>query len=54
MKTYLIEWAENTGIIKRLELEVFAHNMPIIRLNRKLGFVEEGRRRNAYFQDGEL
>ena len=49
---HLVEWAEETGILRRLELEVFAHNENAIRLYRKFGFVEEGRRKRAYFQHG--
>ncbi len=54
LKQHLIEWAQNTDIIHRLETEVYAHNEPIIHLNRKLGFVEEGRRQHAYFQHGQF
>ena len=54
LKRHLIEWAKSTGIIKRLEMEVYAHNIPNIRLNSKLGFVEEGRRQKAYFQHGQF
>jgi RimJ/RimL family protein N-acetyltransferase len=54
LKLYLIEWAKGTGIIKRLEAEIYAHNAPNIHLHQKLGFVEEGRRRNAYFQHGRF
>ena len=50
----LIEWAEGTDIIRRLELEVYAHNAPALHLYRKFGFVEEGRRRSAYFQHGRF
>ena len=50
----LIEWAEGTGIVRRLELEVYAHNDPAIHLYRKFGFVEEGRRRQAFFQQGRF
>ena len=54
LKSHLIEWATGTNIIKRLEMEVYAHNTPNIHLNRKLGFVEEGRRQKAYFQHGQF
>ena len=50
----LIEWAESTGIIRRLELEVYAHNDPAIHLYRKFGFIEEGCRRQAFFQHGSF
>lgn len=48
----LVAWAESTGILRRLELEVYAHNAPAIHLYRKYGFVEEGRRQRGYFQHG--
>jgi len=48
----LVEWAEASDVIRRLELEVYAHNAPALHLYRKFGFVEEGRRRKAYFQHG--
>jgi len=46
----LVEWAEGTGIIRRLELEVYAHNAPAIYLYHKFGFVEEGYRQRAFVQ----
>lgn len=42
-----LNWARAAGITK-VELEVFPHNAPAIALYRKLGFEEEGRRRNLY------
>jgi len=42
-----LRWARGAGITK-VELEVFPHNAPAIALYRKLGFEEEGRRRNLY------
>jgi RimJ/RimL family protein N-acetyltransferase len=42
-----LSWARAAGITK-VELEVFPHNAPAIALYRKLGFEEEGRRRNLY------
>ena len=50
--TRLIEWAEANAVIRRVELEVYAHNAPALHLYRKFGFAEEGRRRRAYFQHG--
>lgn len=50
---HLIEWAKGTGI-KRLELEVYAHNAPAIHLYRKFDFVEEGKREDAFFQHGRF
>ncbi len=38
--------------ITRIDLEVFASNTPALALYRKMGFVEEGRKRRARFLDG--
>lgn len=48
-----IEWARGTGILTRIELHVFARNAVAIALYESLGFVVEGRRRNAVIRDGE-
>jgi RimJ/RimL family protein N-acetyltransferase len=40
----LLEWAEKNPLIEKVGLEVFSVNDRAIRLYRKLGFVEEGRR----------
>ena len=48
-----IEWAKNTGTVKRIELAAFARNTIAIQLYEKFGFVLEGRRRKAGFRDGE-
>jgi len=50
----LVEWAEGTDILRRLELEVYAHNAPALHLYHQFGFVEEGRRQQAYFQGGRF
>jgi len=50
----LVEWAEDTEIIRRLELEVYAHNAPALHLYQKFGFAEEGRRQRGYFQHGRF
>ncbi|MEK6275562.1 MAG: GNAT family protein [Actinomycetota bacterium] len=42
-----VKWARGSGVTK-LELHVFPHNEPAIALYRKLGFVDEGRRRRHY------
>lgn len=51
---HLIAWAQDADILNRLELEVYAHSAPAIHLYRKFGFVEEGKRLNAYFQHGRF
>jgi putative acetyltransferase len=48
-----IEWARGTGVLTRLQLQVFARNAPAIHLYQKLGFQIEGSRRNAILRDGE-
>jgi RimJ/RimL family protein N-acetyltransferase len=40
----LIDWAEANPLIEKIGLAVFANNEAAIRLYRKLGFMEEGRR----------
>ena len=48
----VIEWAQGTGTVKRIELYVYAHNQAAIHLYQKFGFEIEGRRRKAIYQDG--
>lgn len=48
-----ITWAKQTGIVTRIELQVYARNEPAIILYKKFGFEVEGRRRRVIFQDGE-
>ncbi len=52
MMQYLMTWAQNTGIIRRMELEVFTHNARAIHVYQKLGFVIEGTKHQAYLRDG--
>lgn len=52
MMQSLIDWAKNTGFIKRMELEVFAHNQRAFHVYQKLGFKVEGQKHSAYFRDG--
>jgi RimJ/RimL family protein N-acetyltransferase len=42
-----VEWARPAGVHK-LELHVFPHNEPAIRLYERFGFVREGLRRGHY------
>ena len=48
-----IEWARRSGVVKRIELSVFARNQRAIHLYEKFGFQVEGRRRKSIYQDGE-
>lgn len=48
-----ITWAKETGVVKRIQLEVTAGNAPGIHLYEKVGFVKEGLRRRGMFKYGE-
>jgi RimJ/RimL family protein N-acetyltransferase len=48
-----VEWGEEAGI-EKLELHVFPHNEPAIRLYEQFGFEQEGFRRRHYRRGGEL
>ena len=47
-----VEWARPAGV-RKLELHVFPHNEPAIRLYERFGFVREGVRRGHYRRRGE-
>lgn len=47
-----VAWARASGVVERVELEVFAGNARAIHVYRKFGFEEEGRKRRAYLRDG--
>jgi RimJ/RimL family protein N-acetyltransferase len=47
------EWAREAGV-RKLELHVFPHNVPAIRLYEKLGYEREGLRRGHYRRGDEL
>lgn len=53
LMTEAVAWAKQTGLITRIELQVYARNEPAIRLYREFGFEVEGRRRRVIFQEGE-
>jgi RimJ/RimL family protein N-acetyltransferase len=48
-----VEWAEEAGI-EKLELHVFPHNEPAIRLYEEFGFEREGLRRAHYRRGSEV
>jgi RimJ/RimL family protein N-acetyltransferase len=48
-----VEWARESGIDK-LELHVFPHNEPAIKLYEQFGFEREGLRRNHFRRSGRL
>ncbi len=41
--SYLIDWARQTGMIRKINLHVRVDNLPAIHLYEKYGFVHEGR-----------
>jgi L-phenylalanine/L-methionine N-acetyltransferase len=47
-----VEWARR-GRVRKLELHVFPHNEPAIRLYESFGFVREGYRKQHYLRGGE-
>lgn len=47
----MIDWARTNPVIRRIELDVFTHNLPAIHLYLKYGFEIEGRKRCAYFKE---
>jgi RimJ/RimL family protein N-acetyltransferase len=47
-----LDWARSGGVVRRIELGVFAENERAIRLYRRLGFEVEGRRRDAIYRGG--
>jgi len=49
----LIDLADNWLMLYRLELEVYPDNEPALRLYRRFGFQEEGRKRAGAVRDGE-
>jgi RimJ/RimL family protein N-acetyltransferase len=52
LMTNFIDWARETGFIKRIELMVFERNEIAIHLYQKFGFEIEGKHRKAIFRDG--
>jgi len=48
-----VDWARGTGVLRRLQLDVFCRNEPAIALYGKFGFEVEGRRRQAVCKEGE-
>lgn len=49
----LCRWAFDTLNLNRLELSVWAYNERAARVYEKVGFVHEGRRREAWYWEGE-
>ncbi len=51
---YLISWARNSGIIRKINLKVRTDNTPGIKLYKKLGFLEEGLIKRDFLIDGQF
>jgi RimJ/RimL family protein N-acetyltransferase len=49
-----IDWAQQGGVVRRMELFVFSGNTGAIRLYQRLGFEVEGALRRAVYRDGEF
>ena len=52
--SYLIEWASQTGVIRKINLRVRVDNFPAIHLYQKFGFVYEGRRTREFYLHGQF
>ena len=50
---YAVDWARRSGVITRIELQVFTSNTVAINLYQKHGFEIEGRGRKAVFREGK-
>ena len=51
----VIEWAQASGILRRLQLTVQTRNRAAVHLYQKYGFIIEGRQeRGAYIEEGEF
>lgn len=50
----LIQWVRMNPALHRLDLEVYTYNQRAIHVYKKLGFQEEGIRKEAYFKDGRF
>ncbi|KAH8676108.1 acyl-CoA N-acyltransferase [Xylariales sp. PMI_506] len=51
MTHWTLDWAFRRGNLHRVELDCYSYNPNSLKLWRKLGFVEEGRRREAIYYD---
>jgi RimJ/RimL family protein N-acetyltransferase len=49
-----ITWAKQTGVIKRIQLEVIAVHASAIHLYKEVGFQKEGLRRRGMFKNGRF
>ncbi|WP_457558903.1 N-acetyltransferase family protein [Candidatus Harpocratesius sp.] len=51
---YLIKWAYNSNIVKKINLEVREDNTAAINLYKKMGFIEEGRISRVLYIKGKF
>jgi len=49
---FVVDYSFRSLAMNRLSLDVFASNLPAISLYKKIGFIEEGRKRQANWADG--
>ncbi|MBO0797135.1 MAG: GNAT family N-acetyltransferase, partial [Ktedonobacteraceae bacterium] len=54
MLTYLIDWARQSGIIRKINLRVRVDNLPAIHLYEKHGFVREGHITREFYLHGQF
>jgi RimJ/RimL family protein N-acetyltransferase len=52
LMAHAVDWARRSGVIARIELQVFTSNQTAIHLYKNHGFEIEGCRRKAVFRDG--
>ncbi len=51
---YMLDWAQRSGVVRKINLKVRVDNLPAIRLYRNMGWVEEGRTTRDTLIDGEF
>jgi len=51
---YLIEWARQSGTIRKINLRVRVDNLPAIHLYEKYGFIHEGRITREFYLHGQF
>jgi RimJ/RimL family protein N-acetyltransferase len=54
MIQFMIHWAKNTGLIRKINLRVVEKNTSAIHLYKKLGFEMEGRIKRDFWVNGEF
>ena len=54
LMAYAIQWAAQSPMVERMELEVYASNERAIHLYEKFGFEHEGRKRRMFYHHGQV